>query len=102
MRRKEALEAYGKALKEGLKEYKECMQKGIIPNPVVLDEILPSDVGETCVNVGLVEIPMQRIVGTKSAGRISAFTPNTEFITPVIPTSVIYPVPIGSIHSSDV
>ena len=76
MRRKEALEAYGKALKEGLKEYKECMQKGIIPNPVVLDEILASDAGETCVNVGLVEIPMQRIVGTKSAGRISAFTPN--------------------------
>ena len=76
MRRKEAVEEYAKALKEGQKEYRECMQKGIIPNPLVLDEILTSDTGESCVNVGLVEIPIQRIVGTKSAGRISAFTPN--------------------------
>ena len=75
MRRKEAVEEYGKALKEGQREYKECMQKGVDPNPVVLDEILELDGGETCVNVGLVEIPIQRIVGTKSAGRISAFTP---------------------------
>ena len=76
MSRKEAIEEYGKALKEGQREYKECVQKKIEPNPAVLDEILEQDPGETCVNVGLVEIPIQRIIGTKSAGRISAFTPS--------------------------
>ena len=75
MHRKEAVEAYAKALKEGQKEYKECMQKGIAPNPVVLDDILDPDSGDNCVKVGLIEIPINRIVGTKSAGRISAFTP---------------------------
>ena len=76
MSRKEAVEEYAKALKEGQREYKECMQKGIAPNPAVLDEILGADPGESCVNVGLVEIPVKQIVGTKSAGRVSAFTPS--------------------------
>jgi basic membrane lipoprotein Med (substrate-binding protein (PBP1-ABC) superfamily) len=76
MNRKEAVEEYAKALKEGQKEYKECLQRGIDPNPAVLDDILQADAGENCVNVGLVEVPISRIVGTKSAGRISAFTPS--------------------------
>ena len=76
MNRKEAVEEYAKALKEGQKEYKECLQRGIDPNPAVLDDILQADAGENCVNVGLVEVPIPRIVGTKSAGRISAFTPS--------------------------
>ena len=76
MLRKEAAEEYAKALKEGLREYKECTQKGIPGNPLVLDEILEEDTGENCVSVGLVDIPVQRIVGTKTAGRVSAFTPS--------------------------
>ena len=43
MNRQEAVEEYAKALKEGQKEYKECNQKGIAPNPAVLDEILEAD-----------------------------------------------------------
>ncbi len=70
----EAMEEYAKALKEGQKEYKECIQKGIDPNPEVLDEILGPDATGTYTNVGLVEIPVKRIVGTKTAGRITAFT----------------------------
>lgn len=76
MNRQAAVEEYAKALKEGQKEYKECNQKGIAANPAVLDEILEPDPGEICVDVGLVDVPVQRIVGTKSAGRISAFTPS--------------------------
>ena len=76
MYRTEAAEEYAKALKEGQKEYKECNQKGITPNPLVLDDILGQESGENCVNVGLVDIPIRRIVGTKSAGRVSAFTPS--------------------------
>ena len=89
MNRQEAVEEYAKALKEGQKEYKECNHKGIEPNPAVLDEILEQDSGEICINVGLVDVPVQRIVGTKTAGRITAFTPSfrplldpeTEFAT---------------------
>ena len=40
MLRKEAAEEYAKALKEGLREYKECTHQGIPGNPLVLDEIL--------------------------------------------------------------
>ena len=76
MYRKEAVEAYGKANKEAAKEYKECVQKGIDPNPAVLDELLGADASENAVRVGLAEIPVDRIVGTKSAGRIAAFTPS--------------------------
>ena len=76
MSRKEAAEEYAKALKEGQKEYKECLQKQIAPNPVVLDEILDPECSETCVQIGLVEIPTKRIIGTKTVGRVSAFTPS--------------------------
>ena len=76
MLRKEAAEEYAKALKEGLREYKECTHQGIPGNPLVLDEILEEDAGENCVSVGLMDIPVQRIVGTKTAGRVSAFTPS--------------------------
>ena len=89
MSRQEAVEEYAKALKEGQREYKECLQKKLEPNPLVLDDILDPDAAETCVDVGLVNIPLNRIVGTKSAGRITAFTPSfrplmdpeTEFAT---------------------
>lgn len=76
MNRKEAVEEYAKALKEGQREYKECLQKKVDPNPAVLDEILDRDAAETCISVGLVDVPVQRIIGTKTAGRISAFTPS--------------------------
>lgn len=76
MNRKEAAEEYAKALKEGQKEYKECLQKKVSANPVVLDEILDPDSSATCIQIGLVEIPIKRIIGTKTAGRISAFTPS--------------------------
>ncbi len=85
MRRQEALEEYAKALKEGQREYKECISKKLPPHPAVLDTLLPG--GSTSISMGLVEIPISRIVGTKSMGRINAFSPsfrpllevNTEF-----------------------
>ena len=41
----------------------------------MLDDILGQDSGEICINVGLVDVPIRRIIGTKSAGRVTAFTP---------------------------
>ena len=83
----EAFEEYRKALKAGQREYKELIAADQEPYPQVLDELLPSCGTEVTQYVGLVEIPTERIVGTKTAGRISAFTAsfaplleeNTEF-----------------------
>ena len=71
----EAREEYQKALKAGQKEAKDCRARGISTAPLVLERILPTG-GEAAVKVGLVEIPVERIVGTKTAGRITAFSPS--------------------------
>lgn len=71
-----ALEEYALALKQGQKEYRELVMAGKNPHPLVLDELLPELDTLTVVDVGLVEIPVERIVGTRSAGRITAFTPS--------------------------
>lgn len=73
MARGEAVEEYSKALKLGQKEYKERLAQGKEPYPQVLSEVA-GQAAESSVYVGLVEIPTERIVGTKTAGRISAFT----------------------------
>lgn len=70
------LDEYAQALKLGQKEYRELVMAGKPPYPAVLDEILPENGVETVVDVGLVEIPAERIIGVKSAGRITAFTPS--------------------------
>ena len=70
----EAREEYRSALRQGQKEYRDLMMRGKNPNPAVLDEILPKISTESVQEIPLVDIPADRIVGTKSAGRISAFT----------------------------
>lgn len=69
-----ALDEYYLALRKGQKEYRELMMAGKNPHPAVLDEILPELSTESVLNIGLVDIPAERIVGTKTAGRITAFT----------------------------
>ena len=73
-----AVDEYAQALRAGQKEYKELLAAGRPTHPAVLDELLPENGAETVVDVGLVEIPSERIVGTKSAGRIAAFTPTFQ------------------------
>ena len=89
MSRSEALEEYNRALKLGQKEFKDRQARGRNPYPAVLDDILGSSATDTSIYIGLVEIPTERIVGTRSAGRITAFTagflpllgPDSEFAT---------------------
>ncbi|MBQ3193627.1 MAG: BMP family ABC transporter substrate-binding protein [Oscillospiraceae bacterium] len=69
-----ALDEYAQALRQGQKEYRELLMAGKPPHPAVLDEILPEISTESVMNLGLVDIPAERIVGTKTAGRITAFT----------------------------
>ena len=71
----EAKEEYAAALRRGQKEFKELQAAGKPVNPAVLDEILGDNISNATQLVGLAEIPADRIVGTRSAGRISLFTP---------------------------
>jgi len=69
-----AADEYAQALRQGQKEYRELLMAGKHPHPLVLDELLPDESTCSVKTVGLLEIPTERIVGVKSAGRISAFT----------------------------
>ena len=71
----EAREEYTKAVRMGQKELKELLSKGQDIYPSVLEELITEADVDSAVDIGLVEIPAKRIVGTKTAGRISAFTP---------------------------
>ena len=72
----EANEQYIKALKAGQKYYKNAVSRGDYPYPLVLDEILNENSIAGYMDLGLVNIPPDRIVGTKSAGRTAALAGN--------------------------
>ncbi len=83
----EAREEYLKARRLAQKEVRELRSQGRETTPVVLDEIIGENFTGTVQEIGIVNIPVERIVGTKTAGRISAFSagflplldPETEF-----------------------
>ena len=72
----EAKEEYSSALRQGQKEYKEMIAAGKAPHPAVLDDLLDDNAANVVQDVGLVEVPAERIVGTRSAGRITTFSPS--------------------------
>lgn len=67
---------YEKAYKLGKKEYQQRMSRGEKPTLLVLDDILPSKGSYSEVPLGLVQIPLEQIVGTKNNGRSNAFARN--------------------------
>ena len=69
-----ASEEFNQALKLGQKEYKEATAAGRQQHPLVLDEILGDTQTDSVVEVGLVDIPAERIIGVKAAGRVTAFS----------------------------
>lgn len=69
-------EDYIKAYKAGKRDYQARMMRGEIPTLKVLDDILPSRGRYSEVPLGLVQIPIEQIVGTKTSGRSSAFSGN--------------------------
>ena len=74
MSRQEAIAQYASALKQGRKAYKEALVQGRYPYPQVLDEIISDSMVAGQMELGVVEIPADQIVGTKTAGRRSAFS----------------------------
>lgn len=69
-------EDYSKAFKAGKKDYQARLLRGEKPTLLVLDDIMPEKGSYTEVPLGLVQIPTQQIVGTRTASRSSSFAGN--------------------------
>ena len=72
----EAQNQYAAALKAGQKCYHDALLRGEYPYPQVLDEILDERITAGRVDIGLIDIPTEQIIGTKSVGRRNAFAAN--------------------------
>ena len=78
---------YMEALKRGRKEYQSCIARGEHPYLNVLEEITSHEVIDSGVPLGVVQIPLSKIVGTNARSRSTAFArnfmpllePQTEF-----------------------
>ncbi len=69
-------EEYRKALKLGKKDYQMRLLRGEKPILQVLDDILPDRSLYSEVPIGLVQIPIDQIAGTKTVARSSSFAGN--------------------------
>ncbi len=67
---------YAKAVKLGKKDYQMRMLRGVKPTLEVLDDILPEKGTYAERPLGMVQIPIDLIVGTKNAGRSNSFSGN--------------------------
>ncbi len=70
------LQEYEKAVKLGKKDYQQRLARGEKPTLQVLDDILPAKGQYTEVPLGLVHIPLEQIVGTKTNSRSNSFAGN--------------------------
>lgn len=69
-------EDYSKAYKLGKKDYQARLLRGEMPTLQVLDDILPEKNTLMEQPLGLVQIPIEQIVGTKTVGRSNSFSGN--------------------------
>ena len=76
MTRTNGIELYQKAQRLGQRDYREKMIAGQSPFLPVLDDILRNVPVENQIPLGLVDIPLSFVVGTKTAGRTAAFASN--------------------------
>ncbi|MCM1386521.1 MAG: BMP family ABC transporter substrate-binding protein [Bacillus sp. (in: Bacteria)] len=67
---------YAAALKQGRRSYQTALTKGEYPYLPVLDDILSYTEVASIENLGVMDIPLSKIVGTKTAGRTNAFANN--------------------------
>ena len=70
----EVLEHYQRALKQGRKSHRESVHQGKYPYLQALDDILENTTVAGQVDLGVLDIPMEKIAGTKTAGRTNSFS----------------------------
>ena len=72
----EAASQYAAAQKMGRKAQKEWSKQGKEPYLPALDDFLDESAIEQQVDLGILDIPLEKIVGTKTSGRTVSFAPN--------------------------
>ena len=73
---------YKEALKAGQKEYRACIARGVSPVLPVLDDFVPEERVNLGISLGVVQVPAEFIVGTKTRGRTASFARN---FMPILP-----------------
>ena len=69
-------EDYSRAYRLGKKDYQARMLRGVRPTLQVLDDFMPEKGSYSEMPLGLVQIPADQIVGTKTVGRSNSFSGN--------------------------
>lgn len=67
---------YRDALKRGQKEFRACTASGEYPYLPVLDDFLPQEAMIHTTDLGVVQIPLEMVCGTRTSGRTQAFARN--------------------------
>ncbi len=67
---------YHEALRLGQREFRACQSKGDAPYLPALDELIPGELYTSTESLGLVQVPAEFIVGTKTVGRTTSFARN--------------------------
>ena len=66
---------YREALRIGQREVAAAPNKSESDTLPVLDKLIPAEKSSSGIHIGVEQIPMRLIVGTKTEGRVSAFSP---------------------------
>lgn len=94
-----AMTDYTAALKKGKRSYQLALVKGAYPYLPALDDILSYTEVTASVNLGLMDIPLSRIVGTKTAGRTNAFAGN---FMPLLPEKSEFAAKWSSLYNHQI
>ena len=73
---------YRDAMKKGQREFRSCVYRGEYPYLPRLDEFVPAEQLAHGIDLGLVQVPLELIVGTRSGGRTQAFS---RSFLPILP-----------------
>lgn len=94
-----AINDYAAALKKGKRSYQQALTKGAYPYLPALDDILSYTEVTASVNLGLMDIPLSKIVGTKTDGRTNSFAAN---FMPLLPEKSEFALKWASLYDHQI
>lgn len=94
-----AVNDYITALKQGRRSYRTALSKGEYPYLPVLDEMISYTEVGSVENLGIMDIPLSKIVGTKTVGRSNAFANN---FMPLLPENSEFGMKWTSLYNHQV
>lgn len=94
-----AISDYSAALKKGKRNYQLALAKGAYPYLPALDDILSYTEVTASVNLGLMDIPLSKIVGTKTSGRTNSFAGN---FMPLLPEKSEFATKWASLYNHQI